>query len=108
MTNRDFLFLGNKVIGLTFGGYVKVPQGNHYAFGLGSDDGSKLLISDSLVVDNDGPTGGGDIAGEEAQSDSQILNRYWSFMKYCLDVCFQTEWLSGWLDNCAISCVEPT
>jgi alpha-L-fucosidase len=37
-----------------FTGYVLVPEDDLYIFALSSDDGSKLLIDDKVVVDNDG------------------------------------------------------
>jgi CubicO group peptidase (beta-lactamase class C family) len=39
---------------LEFVGYVIAPADGVYAFGLNSDDGSRLVIGDSLVIDNDG------------------------------------------------------
>ena len=41
--------------GFVFTGYVRVPADGIYTFYLSSDDGSRLLISDELVVDHDGP-----------------------------------------------------
>ena len=38
-------------------GYVYVPETGVYTFYTSSDDGSRLWIGDSLVVDNDGPHG---------------------------------------------------
>ncbi|MDH3459123.1 MAG: family 20 glycosylhydrolase, partial [Gemmatimonadota bacterium] len=43
--------------GLVFTGYVRVPLDGLYTFFLSSDDGSRLLIGDDLVVDHDGPHG---------------------------------------------------
>jgi hypothetical protein len=40
--------------GFRFKGYITVPSEGVYTFHLGSNDGSKLLIHDRLVVDNDG------------------------------------------------------
>ncbi len=40
--------------GLTFKGFVDVPANGIYTFYLSSDDGSRLYIGDSLIVDNDG------------------------------------------------------
>jgi hypothetical protein len=37
-----------------FTGYIKVPADGNYTFYTNSDDGSKLYINGSLVVDNDG------------------------------------------------------
>ena len=52
--------------GLTFNGYFLAPTEGLYEFALSSDDGSKLFIGDSLVVDNDGLHGGGDVMGRIA------------------------------------------
>jgi hypothetical protein len=39
---------------LTFDGYVLIPEDGIYGFSINSDDGSKLVIDDKLIVDNDG------------------------------------------------------
>ena len=52
--------------GLTFSGYFLAPSDGLYEFAISSDDGSKLFIGDSLVVDNDGLHGGGDVIGRIA------------------------------------------
>lgn len=44
-----------EAFGLRFRGKLLVPRAAVYEFGLASDDGSRLLIGDQLVVDNDGP-----------------------------------------------------
>jgi hypothetical protein len=49
--------------GLTFRGYVSVPTDGVYEFAISSDDGSRLYISDTLLVDNDGLHGDGEISG---------------------------------------------
>jgi hypothetical protein len=41
-------------IGFEFAGYFRVPADDVYAFYTESDDGSRLYIGDTLVVDNDG------------------------------------------------------
>jgi hypothetical protein len=41
--------------GLAFSGYIRVPADTIYTFSLTSDDGSRLLIGDTTVIDNDGP-----------------------------------------------------
>jgi glucose/arabinose dehydrogenase len=46
--NRDYDF------GFQFKGYIDVPTDGAYTFYTSSDDGSKLYIGSSLVVDNDG------------------------------------------------------
>ncbi len=40
--------------GIDYTGYIKIPKDGVYGFYLGSDDGSRLYIDDSLAVDNDG------------------------------------------------------
>jgi hypothetical protein len=52
--------------GLTLRGYIKIPVDGLYQFFISSDDGSKLYVSDTLVVDNDGLHGSGDVSGEIA------------------------------------------
>jgi alpha-mannosidase len=56
----------NEDFGLTFDGYIAIPKDGLYTFNISSDDGSFLYISDSLVVDNDGLHGEGDIPGQIA------------------------------------------
>jgi hypothetical protein len=43
--------------GFTFDGYINVPETDVYAFYLKSDDGSKLIIDEVKVLDNDGTHG---------------------------------------------------
>ena len=45
---------GKDQFGLTFTGYIKVPQDGVYTFYLASDDGSRVSIGRKLVVNNDG------------------------------------------------------
>lgn len=52
--------------GLVFTGFVLVPAEGLYEFGINSDDGSALYVADSLVADNDGIHGDGEIAGKIA------------------------------------------
>jgi predicted alpha/beta superfamily hydrolase len=40
--------------GMRYTGYIDIPKDNVYSFYLSSDDGSQLLIGDTLVVNNDG------------------------------------------------------
>ena len=40
--------------GIEYKGYFSVKKAGHYTFRLNSDDGAKLYIDDSLVVNNDG------------------------------------------------------
>jgi hypothetical protein len=40
--------------GLEYTGFLQVPETDVYEFSTDSDDGSRLYIGDSLVVDNDG------------------------------------------------------
>jgi dienelactone hydrolase len=40
--------------GMRFRGFLTVPESGVYTFHLGSNDGSKLLIHDRVVIDNDG------------------------------------------------------
>jgi hypothetical protein len=52
--------------GLVFKGYINVPSDGLYEFGISSDDGSALWVADTLVADNDGIHGDGEIAGKVA------------------------------------------
>jgi hypothetical protein len=52
--------------GLVFKGFVNVPADGLYEFGINSDDGSALWVADTLVADNDGIHGAGEIAGKVA------------------------------------------
>jgi alpha-mannosidase len=52
--------------GLVMTGYVQVPNDGLYDFFISSDDGSALLIGDSLVIDNDGIHGDGELMGSIA------------------------------------------
>jgi alpha-mannosidase len=52
--------------GLVFTGYILVPDDGLYEFGINSDDGSSLRVADTLVVDNDGIHGDGEITGKIA------------------------------------------
>jgi len=40
---------------LKFSGFIEIPTEGIYTFGTNSNDGSRLFIDDTLVVDNDGP-----------------------------------------------------
>ena len=51
MRNRDDDF------GVIYNGYLSVPQDGMYTFYLASDDGTRLLLNDKLLIDNDGPHG---------------------------------------------------
>jgi alpha-mannosidase len=56
-------FARQEDFGLTLDGYVAIPTDGLYDFFLSSDDGSALTIDDTLLVDNDGLHGTGDVAG---------------------------------------------
>ncbi|MFH1197095.1 MAG: alpha/beta hydrolase-fold protein [bacterium] len=45
---------GDENFALRYEGFIDIPKDNVYTFYLGSDDGSRLLIGDKLIVDNDG------------------------------------------------------
>jgi len=49
--NRDLYY------GFTFDGFINVPETDIYTFYLQSDDGSRLVIDDTRVLDNDGTHG---------------------------------------------------
>ena len=50
--------------GLLFTGYVDIAADGVYRFSVRSDDGSRLLIGDTLVVDNDGWHGSQEVTGQ--------------------------------------------
>ena len=56
-------FARDEDYGLTFKGVIKVPTDGVYAFSINSDDGSRLIVADSLVADNDGLHGDEEISG---------------------------------------------
>ena len=47
-------FEGKDGFAVHFEGYLRIPAAGEYTFYLGSDDGSKMWIGETLVVDNDG------------------------------------------------------
>ena len=50
--------------GARYTGYLKVPSDGLYSFYTTSDDGSRLLVDDAAVVDNDGTHGPVEASGE--------------------------------------------
>jgi len=50
-------------VGLRFHGYLHVPRTGVYGFHLTSDDGSRLIVDDSVVVDHDGVHGASERSG---------------------------------------------
>ncbi len=52
--------------GLVFAGYVRIPQDGLYDFSISSDDGSALMVADSLLINNDGVHGSGEVPGSIA------------------------------------------
>ena len=57
--------------GLVLTGYIQVPNDGLYDFFISSDDGSALLIGDSLVINNDGIHGEGELMGSIALKAGQ-------------------------------------
>jgi hexosaminidase len=57
--------------GIIFKGYIIVPSTEVYSFSVLSDDGSRLLIDDKLVVNNDGLHGAYEKSGEIALKAGQ-------------------------------------
>jgi uncharacterized protein (DUF1800 family) len=49
--------------GVRYRGWLRIDAAGWYDFRLGSDDGSRLLIGDTLVIDNDGLHGYREVAG---------------------------------------------
>jgi len=54
------------IIGLTYKGYINIPEDGIYSFFLSSDDGSMLYIDSQLVIDNDGLHAPGEVTGQAA------------------------------------------
>lgn len=52
--------------GMIYTGYLEIPKDNNYVFRLVSDDGSRLTIGETVVVDHDGLHGAGPKDGEMA------------------------------------------
>ena len=46
--------VGKEHFGLRFRGFIRVPREGVYTFYCGSDDGSRLMIGDRVLVDNNG------------------------------------------------------
>ncbi len=59
-------FARKELYGLTMSGYLKIPSDGLYDLYLSSDDGSTLVIGDTLLIDNDGLHGSGDVMGSVA------------------------------------------
>ena len=65
--NFEFPFKDTaELFGLEFAGFIEIPKDGVYAFTTSSNDGSKLYISDALVVDNDGGHGAIEKSGQLA------------------------------------------
>lgn len=65
----DFSFDGrirNERFGFRYSGSINIPVEGVYTFFVRSDDGSRLRIGDTLVVDNDGLHGSVEKKGEIA------------------------------------------
>ena len=58
-------------VALVFDGYLYINATNMIEFALASDDGSRLLIDDEVVVDNDG------LHGTQEKRGSAPLSRGW-------------------------------
>ncbi|PWB73289.1 hypothetical protein C3F09_05405, partial [candidate division GN15 bacterium] len=51
---------------LRFTGFVNIPSDGMWEFIIDSDDGSALYIGDTLLINNDGVHGEGEVSGEIA------------------------------------------
>ena len=60
--------LSEERFGFVFHTWVEVPETGVYLFSLSSDDGSRLWLHDSLLVDNDGLHGMREMVGAVALS----------------------------------------
>ncbi len=59
-------FEREEFIGLSFAGHLRVPASDIYTFYLTSDDGSRLTIGDTVVIDHDGSHGATERTGAVA------------------------------------------
>jgi len=50
--------------GILLYGFIKIEKGGEYTFYINSDDGSKLLLNNSLLIDNDGLHGGKEVSAK--------------------------------------------
>ena len=55
--------LGDDRYGFVYQGYIDLPEDGFYRFFTRSDDGSRLFVDDTLVVDNDGLHGMREVVG---------------------------------------------
>ncbi len=67
-------------VSFVFSGYLYAPSDDVFMFGLASDDGSKFLIGDEVVVDNDG------LHGTEEKRGNLALAKGWHP--------FQVQWFN--------------
>jgi alpha-L-fucosidase len=51
---------------LRYRGYIRVPATGVYRFSLTSDDGSRMWLGESLLIDNDGPHGAKEVSAPAA------------------------------------------
>lgn len=56
-------FARDEDYGVVLSGFITVPKDGLYDFFIGSDDGSDFRIADTLLIDNDGLHGMGDVEG---------------------------------------------
>jgi len=50
--------------GISLYGFIKIEKDGEYTFYLNSDDGSKLFLNNSLLIDNDGLHGSKDVSAK--------------------------------------------
>lgn len=60
----------NDTFAFVYNGFIEVPEDDVYTFYLNSDDGSRLYIGDTLVVDNDGLKSGAEEASGNIALDA--------------------------------------
>lgn len=58
---------------LRFRAYLDVPKDGLYTFYISSDDGSRLTLGSTVIVDHDGVHGGGEVAGSRALKKGKYL-----------------------------------
>ncbi|MCB0706658.1 MAG: DUF1080 domain-containing protein [Saprospiraceae bacterium] len=86
-------------------GYINIPKSNNYLFRLISDDGSRLVIGDNEVINNDGLHGATPIDGEVALAKGYHPFRM-EYFNHAGGKMFSLQWKS--FDSGAFEVVPPT
>ncbi len=76
-------------------GYINIPTEDIYTFYLSSDDGSKVIIDDKFIVDNDGLHGAGKIVEEQIALTKGFHKIEIQFFEKGGDEALDLEWSSS-------------